>query len=161
MTKYEDDYGISPRVWSKAYLKKDLTEKATQSHKANIEFSVWRLSHKHKLGISDIQEDQDNSILHFSQYTTTKAAQNHSGYHVALFIDEANSHIPKYAGLSEVERRVANILFKQQKQLSIDSEQPEALRKRTKENMRKLNPNYMKREKAKAHALCKERFLLR
>lgn len=63
--------------------------------------------------------------------------------------------------MSEVERRVANILFKQQKQLSIDSEQPEALRKKTKENMRKLNPNYMKREKAKAHALCKERFLLR
>lgn len=161
MTKYEDDYGISPRVWSKAYLKRDLTEKATQSHKANIEFSVWRLNHKHKLGITDIHEDQNNSILHFSQYTTAEAAQNHSGYRVALFIDEANSRIPKYAGLSEVERKVANILFKQQKQLSIDSKQPEVLRKKAKENMRKLNPNYMRREKAKTHALRKERFLLR
>ncbi|MCZ3850712.1 hypothetical protein [Lactobacillus gasseri] len=161
MTKYEDNYGISPRVWSKAYLKRDLTEKATQLHKANIEFSVWRLSHKHKLGITDIHEDQNNSILHFSQYTTTEAAQSHSGYRVALFIDEANSYIPKYAGLSEIERKVANILFRQQKQLSIDSKQPEVLRKKAKENMRKLNPNYMRREKAKAHALCKERFLLR
>ncbi|MES5112086.1 hypothetical protein ABVC54_00130 [Lactobacillus gasseri] len=161
MTKHEDDYGISPRVWSKAYLKRDLTEKATQSHKANIEFSVWRLSHKHKLGITDIHEDQNNNILHFSQYTTTETAQNHSGYRVALFIDEANSRIPKYAGLSEVERKVANILFKQQKQLSIDSKQPEVLRKKAKENMRKLNPNYMRREKAKVHALCKDRFLLR
>ncbi|WP_256978615.1 hypothetical protein [Lactobacillus taiwanensis] len=142
-------------------LKRDLTKKATQSHKANIEFSVWRLSHKHKLGITDMHEDQNNSILHFSQYTTTEATQNHSGYRVALFIDEANSHIPKYAGLSEVERKVANILFKQQKQLSIDSKQPEILRKKAKENMRKLNPNYIRREKAKAHALCKERFLLR
>lgn len=161
MTKYEDNYGISPRVWSKAYLKRDLTEKATQLHKANIEFSVWRLSHKHKLGITDIHEDQNNSILHFSQYTTTEAAQSHLGYRVALFIDEANSYIPKYAGLSEIERKVANILFRQQKQLSIDSKQPEVLRKKAKENMRKLNPNYMRREKAKAHALCKERFLLR
>lgn len=161
MTKYEDNYGISPRVWSKAYLKRDLTEKATQLHKANIEFSVWRLSHKHKLGITDIHEDQNNSILHFSQYTTTEAAQSHSGYRVALFVDEANSYIPKYAGLSEIERKVANILFRQQKQLSIDSKQPEVLRKKAKENMRKLNPNYMRREKAKAHALCKERFLLR
>ncbi|MCZ3544121.1 hypothetical protein L2802_08160 [Lactobacillus gasseri] len=122
---------------------------------------MWRLSHKHKLGITDIHEDQNNSILHFSQYTTTEAAQSHSGYRVAQFIDEANSYIPKYAGLSEIERKVANILFRQQKQLSIDSKQPEVLRKKAKENMRKLNPNYMRREKAKAHALCKERFLLR
>ncbi|MDX5079011.1 hypothetical protein SD924_04740 [Lactobacillus jensenii] len=122
---------------------------------------MWRLSHKNKLGITDIHEDQNNSILHFSQYTTTEAAQSHSGYRVALFIDEANSYIPKYAGLSEIERKVANILFRQQKQLSIDSKQPEVLRKKAKENMRKLNPNYMRREKAKAHALCKERFLLR
>lgn len=38
MIKYEDDYGISPRVYSKAYLKKDLTERLHNHIKANIEF---------------------------------------------------------------------------------------------------------------------------